>query len=175
MLSETPSGAMANTNTEELTLLAKLVIAAGIALMVAGAVSHPVTIATVDRIWYQELARASAPMKFRFVLQPLMAALVAIRDGRKDARAGRSPYIWALLGEPRERRARLNRGLNATARIVVLGLVMDVIYQLIFLKFWSVACLRVPELKLILRTRLDTLAPPSDSCAELRYFCPGEL
>src|SRR5215475_5091255 len=109
------SKAMANTDTEGLTLLAKLVIAAGIALMVAGAVSHPVTIATVDRIWYQELARASAPMKFRFVLQPLMAALVAIRDGRKDARAGRSPYIWALLGEPRDRRARLNRGLNATA------------------------------------------------------------
>src|SRR5262249_2401429 len=106
--------AVANTDTEELTLRAKLVIAAGIALMVAGAVSHPVTIATVDRIWYQELARASAPMKFRFVLQPLMAALVAIRDGRKDARAGRSPYIWALLGEPRERRARLIRGLNAT-------------------------------------------------------------
>ena len=116
---------MANPDTEELTLLAKLVIAAGIALMVAGVVSHPVTIATVDRIWYQELARASAPMKFRFVLQPLMAALVAIRDGRKDARAGRSPYIWALFGEPRERRARLNRALNATARIIVLGLVMD--------------------------------------------------
>ena len=103
---------MANTDTEELTLLAKLVVAAGIALMVAGAVSHPVTIATVDRIWYQELARASAPVKFRFVLQPLMAALVAIRDGRKDARAGRAPYIWALLGEPRERRARLNRGIE---------------------------------------------------------------
>src|SRR5215469_13148771 len=87
---------MANTDTEELTLLAKLVLAAGIALMVAGAVSHPVTIATVDRIWYQELARVSAPMKFRFVLQPLMAALVAIRDGRKDARAGRSfGLYWA--------------------------------------------------------------------------------
>src|SRR5262249_1737990 len=93
------SRAMTNTDTEELTLLAKLVIAAGIALMVAGLVSHPVTIANAERIWYQELARASAPMKFRFVLQPLMAALVAIRDGRKDARAGRAPYIWALLGD----------------------------------------------------------------------------
>src|SRR5215469_9897493 len=71
------SSAMANTDTEELTLLAKLVIATGIALMVAGVVSHPVTIATVDRIWYQELARASAPMKFRFVLQPLTPALAA--------------------------------------------------------------------------------------------------
>jgi hypothetical protein len=125
---------MASNDTQELTLLAKLVIAIGIALMVAGAVSHPVTIATVDRIWYQELARASAPMKFRFVLQPLMAALLAMRDGRKDARAGRSPYIWALMGEPRNRKALLNHGLNATARIIVLGLVMDVIYQLIFLK-----------------------------------------
>src|SRR5215468_11231591 len=93
------SRAMANTDTEELTLLAKLVIAAGIALMVAGAASHPVTIATVDRIWYQELARASAPMKFRFVLQPLMAAFLAIRDGRRDAHTGRSPYIWAVLRE----------------------------------------------------------------------------
>ena len=54
------SRAMANTDTEQLTLLAKLVIAAGIALVVAGAVSHPVTIAAVDRIWHQELARASA-------------------------------------------------------------------------------------------------------------------
>src|SRR5262245_41716774 len=80
MVSEAASGAMANTNTEKLTLLAKLVIAAGIALMVAGAMSHPVTIATVDRIWYQELARASAPMKFRFVLQPLMAAFLARRE-----------------------------------------------------------------------------------------------
>jgi len=133
---------MASTDTQELTLLAKLVIAAGVALMVAGAVSHPLTIATVERIWYQELARASAPMKFRFVLQPLMAALLAFRDGRKDAQAGSSPYIWAVLREPRERRARLIHGLNQTARIIVLGLVMDVIYQLIFLKvFYPVEAL----------------------------------
>src|SRR5262249_18399884 len=90
--------------------------------------------ATVDRIWYQELARASAPMKFRFVLQPLMAALVAIRDGRNDARTGRSPYFWSVLGKPEERIARVNQALNTTARIIVLGLVMDVIYQLIVLK-----------------------------------------
>src|SRR6516164_3586179 len=136
------STAMASTDTQELTLLAKLVIAAGVALMVAGAVSHPLTIATVERIWYQELARASAPMKFRFVLQLLMAALLAFRDGRKDAQAGSSPYIWAVLREPRERRARLIHGLNQTARIIVLGLVMDVIYQLIFLKvFYPVEAL----------------------------------
>ena len=51
---------MTNTDTEQLTLLAKLVIAVGIALMVAGTVSHPVTMAVAERIWDQELARASA-------------------------------------------------------------------------------------------------------------------
>jgi hypothetical protein len=81
-------------------------------------------------------------MKFRFVLQPLMAALVAIRDGRNDARTGRSPFFWAILAKPQERIARVNEGLNATARIIVLGLVMDVIYQLIVLKtFYPVEAL----------------------------------
>ena len=133
---------MANTDSQGLTLLAKLVIAIGIALLVAGAVSHPVTIAAAERIWYQELARATAPMKFRFVTQPLMAAFLAIRDARKDNRAGRAPYIWAVLREPRARRALLTHGLNQTARIIVLGVVMDVIYQLIFLKtFYPVEAL----------------------------------
>jgi hypothetical protein len=127
---------MADTEVQKLSILAKLVVATGIALMVAGAMSHPVTIAAAERIWYQELTRASAPMKFRFVLQPLMAAFLAIRDGRQDAHAGRSPYIWAVLREPRERRALLIHGLNQTARIIVLGVVMDVIYQLIFLKMF---------------------------------------
>jgi hypothetical protein len=81
-------------------------------------------------------------MKFRFVLQPLMAALLAIRDGRKDSHAGRPPYIWAVLREPRERRALLTHALNQTARIIALGVVMDVIYQLIFLKtFYPVEAL----------------------------------
>ena len=38
-----------------------------------------------------------------------------------------------MLGNPRERAQRLNEGLNATARIILLGLVMDAIYQVIVL------------------------------------------
>jgi hypothetical protein len=38
-----------------------------------------------------------------------------------------------MLGNPRERAQRLNEGLNATARIILLGLVMDMIYQAIVL------------------------------------------
>jgi hypothetical protein len=43
-----------------------------------------------------------------------MAAIVAIRDGLKDARTGNSPYFWTMVGNPHERTRRLNEGLNAS-------------------------------------------------------------
>jgi hypothetical protein len=116
-----------------LGFLAKLVLAALIMLVVAGAVWHGVTVANFKRIWYQELARPTGPMKFRFVLQPLMAAFFSVRDGIKDARSGRPPFFWALLYRTGRRVGRLEEGLNATARVILLGLVMDVTYQLIVL------------------------------------------
>ena len=95
---------------------------------------HGVTVQIILRIWHNLVERPSGPMSFRFILQPLMAAIAAIRDGRRDARAGRSPYFWTVLSKPRGAHRRLREGLNATARIILLGLVMDVIYQLIVLK-----------------------------------------
>jgi hypothetical protein len=84
---------------------------------------------TLQRIWIDLLARPSGPEAFRFILQPAVAALLAIRDGIKDARTGRSPYFWTVLHDPKKRRARLWEGLIATSRVILLGLVMDVIYQ----------------------------------------------
>lgn len=80
--------------------------------------------------FYTDLAgRADGPMTFRFVLQPTMALLMAIRDGVKDAHAGRAPYFWTIVNDPQRRRASLNEGLKACARILLLGVVMEVIYQ----------------------------------------------
>lgn len=73
-------------------------------------------------------------MTFRFILQPAMATLAALFDGIKDARTGRSPYFWTILTNPAERAVRLHEGLISTSRIVLLGLGMDVIYQVIELK-----------------------------------------
>ena len=36
-------------------------------------------------------------MTFRFILQPAMAIIAALRDGVHDARLGRTPYVWALM------------------------------------------------------------------------------
>jgi tryptophan-rich sensory protein len=125
---------MANTvQRQQLGLLAKLVVTALVLLVVAGGIWHGITVATFKRIWYQELARPSGPMKFRFVLQPVMAAIFAIRDGIKDAKTGRIPFLWAMFYRPGRRIERLEEALNATARIMLLGLGMDVIYQYVVL------------------------------------------
>ena len=120
---------MANTDTQELGLLAKLVIGAAIVLIVAGALWHGVAAEAWQRLWHDLMERPDEPMRFRFILQPVMAAIVAIRDGLNDVRAGRTPYFWKALGV-----ARLREGLNATARIILIGLVMDTVYQIIVLQ-----------------------------------------
>jgi hypothetical protein len=63
-----------------------------------------------------------------------MAALVAIRDGYKDAQTGSFPYFWAVLRKSDERIGRLREGLNATARVILLALALDLIYQFLVLK-----------------------------------------
>lgn len=83
----------------------------------------------LSRMWDDLVARPGGPLAFRFILQPVMAAVVAIRDGFKDARTGRSPYFWTVLHDGQMRSERLEEGLAATARILVLGLAMDIIYQ----------------------------------------------
>jgi hypothetical protein len=125
---------MTNANAQELGLLAKLVLTGLILLIVAGVLWHGVTFTTIQRVWEQLVARPSGPMAFRFILQPLMGALLAFLHGRQDARTERSPYFWTVMSKPYERVERLREGLNATARIILLGIVMDVIYQIIVLK-----------------------------------------
>lgn len=125
------------TDSPELGLLAKLIIAAAVVMILAGIILHGISIGVFERIWLDLTDRPTGPMKFRFILQPMMAAIAAVRDGRADARAGRSPYFMTVLRSPEQRAANLREALNATARIVLLGIVMDVIYQIIvFQRFY---------------------------------------
>jgi hypothetical protein len=129
-------------NPQELGLMSKLVIVLAIVLIAAGALWHGITAAAWHRFLHDLLERPDGPMRFRFILQPLMAVIAASRDGVQDARLGRSPHFWAIAFKPQERTTRLREGLNATARIIILGLVMDVIYQIIVLKtFYPVEAL----------------------------------
>ena len=125
---------MTHARDQELGNLAKLVIAIAIVLIVAGIVQHGVAFVTIQRVLRQLAARLGGRMTFRFILQPAMAAIAAIHDGRRDVRLGRSPYLWTMLREPQHRIPRLREGLNTTARIILLGMIMDAIYQIIELQ-----------------------------------------
>ena len=120
---------MTEINRQRLSFLAKLVLALGLSLIVAGILWHGITFQTVARLWHNLLERPDGRMRFRFILQPTMAVLAALRDGRNDARSGYRPYFWAILTKPQERAERMREGLNATARIILLGVAMDMIYQ----------------------------------------------
>jgi hypothetical protein len=41
------------------------------------------------RVWENHVGRVGGPLTFRLILQPTMAALLAIRAGVKDVREGR--------------------------------------------------------------------------------------
>lgn len=86
------------------------------------------------RFWDDIISRPSGPLAFRFYFQPVMAAVLAARDGWKDAVGGRSPYLWTILNDPSRRKSRLKEGIHAVSRVLILGLLMDGIYQFIVLK-----------------------------------------
>lgn len=87
------------------------------------------------RVGSQLLARVSGPMKFRLVLQPAMACFFAIRSGLADARAGKPPYFWALLSEPKHRSYMIKDGWKSIGKVFLLALALDVVYQIIVLRF----------------------------------------
>jgi hypothetical protein len=93
----------------------------------------------MDHMWTrlitQLAARVSGPMKFRMVLQPAMAAFFAIRSGLADARVGKSPYFWALVTDPAQRKNMIKDGWKSVGRVFILALLLDVVYQVIILHF----------------------------------------
>ena len=75
--------------------------------------------------------RLTGPLHFRFLLQPLMASILAIRAGRRDAREGRPPYFWAIFTDSGNRKELVREGWKAVAKVFTIAAIMDVIYQLI--------------------------------------------
>jgi hypothetical protein len=122
---------MTETVSKTKILLARLVVALMLVFVVLGALLYGFSAEVFERIWQNMLDRTGGPMTFRFFLQPIMASIAALYDGVKDARAGRSYYLWTILTDPAKRGGRLHEGLISTARVILLGLCMDVIYQVI--------------------------------------------
>jgi hypothetical protein len=81
------------------------------------------------RIGADLLGRLTGPLEFRLYLQPAVAVIYALRDGRRDAIAGRTPYLLELIANPLRRGELLYEGWKSVSRVFLLAVIIDLIYQ----------------------------------------------
>ena len=91
---------------------------------------------TIARVVHNLIGRLDGPLHFRIILQPIMAIVFAARDGIRDEQNGEPAYFWSLFTEPHLRSARLRNGWKSIARIFLLAVVLDSLYQLIVLHWF---------------------------------------
>ncbi|MDM0111418.1 hypothetical protein QTI66_04610 [Variovorax sp. J22R133] len=88
------------------------------------------------RIWDDITSGRHAPVAFRFILQPAMAAFLAYRAGRRDAQDEKPLYLWALVEDRAKRRDLLREGWEHIGKVFIVALVMDGIYQFISVRWF---------------------------------------
>ena len=89
----------------------------------------------ISRALTNVFSRIGGPMTFRIIFQPSMAALLGVIAGFRDARENRPPYFWTLFTDSSQRVDLIRQGWKAIARVFVLAVIMDLIYQLIVLRW----------------------------------------
>jgi hypothetical protein len=77
--------------------------------------------------------RLFGPGRFRFLLQPTVAIVLGVAAGRSDARAGRPPYLWALLFGGNGRGHLLRSALEDVANLLLAGILADSVCQWLIL------------------------------------------
>lgn len=90
--------------------------------------------------WFELLqSRVQGPLSFRFILQPLLAIVLGIRDGRRDARIGLPPYLFDLLFDGKHRRSRLKSALPTLLLPFALAIALDIVVQFMLFErfFWG--------------------------------------
>jgi len=77
----------------------------------------------------QLVSRPAGPFGFRFILQPAVATILAIRAGLRDARAHKPAYLWTTLIQPAERHGLIRDAWKDVGRVFSIAVLMDLIYQ----------------------------------------------
>jgi len=86
----------------------------------------------------QLLGRSSGPLHFRLVMQPIVAAILAIRAGLRDARAGNPAFFWTYVTRAEERQALAQSGWKDIGKLFIVAMVLDTIFQFIALRAFYV-------------------------------------
>ena len=85
----------------------------------------------LTRVWEDVGGRVGGPMSARLLIQPTVAAILAVRDGVKDAEAGRTAWLWAVVADPRHRSEFLRSGWKSVSKVFFVAVVLDSVYQIV--------------------------------------------
>ena len=85
----------------------------------------------LSRAWDQLLARPTGSLYLRFILQPLLAVILGVRAGARDAKARTSPYLWGLLTIKGGRKLLLRSAILDVGRLFLMAVLLDCIYQIV--------------------------------------------
>lgn len=83
--------------------------------------------------WDMLIGRSGGPFALRFIMQPVMAMILGIRAGRKDARQNKPLYFWSIFeaGDKYDRRAILRDGWGDMSKAFSIAIGLDVVYELV--------------------------------------------
>src|SRR4051812_22929071 len=84
------------------------------------------------RVWEMLIGRADGPFNFRLLVQPTVAAIMAVRAGLRDARVKRPPFVfWAIFINADARHDLPRQGWKDVGKVFLVAIVLDVIYDVI--------------------------------------------
>ncbi len=88
-------------------------------------------LAVFGRVWHDMTGGLHAPLGFRVVVQPIVAAFFAVRAGQRDALEGKPLFFWAVLGDPVHRRERLREAWKHVGKVFLAAVIIDIVYQVV--------------------------------------------
>jgi hypothetical protein len=83
------------------------------------------------RVWTNLIGRLDGPMHLRFIVQPVVAAVLALRAGMRDARCNDEPFLRVLWKRPERRRECLRGAWRDVGKVFLVAVGLDAVYQLI--------------------------------------------
>ena len=80
------------------------------------------------------VARLHGPGRLRFILQPMVAIVLGARDGVKDARAGKPPFLWGLVFGSSNRGGLARSAFASVRDLVAVAILLDVAAQFLIFR-----------------------------------------
>ena len=82
--------------------------------------------------WDRFIGRTGGPLAFRFLFQPLVAVIIAIRSGLRDYREGWPPYLlFPSFFDHSRRREMFRLLLQDVGKVFIVASILDIIYEAI--------------------------------------------